>query len=206
VFSSTPVRTPLNALPENSDEELSLPHIPLSQPPAAGDAGDLKGTAGDPKGTAEDLKGTAGDLKGTAGDLKGTAGDQEGTDELNCRVRSPVLMEKQSVTKSGSCKAERSSECDEVDRANTPEFEAKKSKPDILDNSDELRCGSNESLSVSDIGKSRMFSENSSFVSTASEFSKVYEPLKSVQLLRDMRQNLSVYLPKHSAGSDSEGE
>lgn len=39
-----------------------------------------------------------------------------------------------------------------------------------------------------------------------SDFNKDYEPLKSVQLLRNMSHSLSLYLPKYSLGSDSEME
>ncbi|KAK8742543.1 hypothetical protein OTU49_001943 [Cherax quadricarinatus] len=36
------------------------------------------------------------------------------------------------------------------------------------------------------------------------EFNKEYEPLKSVQLLRNLEKNLSTYLPTYSTGSDTE--
>ena len=36
------------------------------------------------------------------------------------------------------------------------------------------------------------------------DFNKEYEPLKSVQLLRNLEKNLSTYLPTYSIGSDTE--
>lgn len=36
------------------------------------------------------------------------------------------------------------------------------------------------------------------------DFNKEYEPLKSVQLLRNLAKNLSTYLPTYSIGSDTE--
>ena len=36
------------------------------------------------------------------------------------------------------------------------------------------------------------------------EFKKDYEPLKSVELLRNLEKNLCTYLPKYSLGSDTE--
>jgi len=79
----------------------------------------------------------------------------------------------------------------------------KPSTPDILNSSSKQELAYSEVSTISDLGDAALFSDNS-FVSNTSEFTKVYEPLKSVQLLRNMRQNLSAYLPKHSAGSDSE--
>lgn len=64
------------------------------------------------------------------------------------------------------------------------------------------------SISVSD-SKEQNYSDTDSIVSSSpsrSDFGKDYEPLKSVQLLRNMGKSLSLYLPKHSVGSDSEAE
>lgn len=36
------------------------------------------------------------------------------------------------------------------------------------------------------------------------DFNKEYEPLKSVQLLKNLEKNLSTYLPTYSIGSDTE--
>lgn len=38
----------------------------------------------------------------------------------------------------------------------------------------------------------------------AKDFGKEYEPLKSVELLRNLEKNLSTYLPTYSIGSDTE--
>lgn len=65
------------------------------------------------------------------------------------------------------------------------------------------------SLSLLTGGKDQTLSDTDSVFSCSpgmSDFRKEYEPLKSVQLMKNLGKSLSLYLPKHSMGSDSEIE